>query len=105
MDAPEDTPEAKKRILILGGGFAGAYTALHLEKILGGRPDVEVTLIARENFILFTPMLHEVAGGDVEVTDIVYSLRNMLRHTQVTIADVEAIDLSKKQVRIVHSGL
>jgi len=105
MDAPEDTPEAKKRILILGGGFAGAYTALHLEKILGGRPDVEVTLIARENFILFTPMLHEVAGGDVEVTDIVYSLRNMLRHTQVTIAEVEEIDLVKKQVRIAQDGL
>jgi NADH:quinone reductase (non-electrogenic) len=99
-----ETSAAKKRILILGGGFAGAYTALHLEKRLGGRPDVDVTLIARENFILFTPMLSEVAGGDVEVMDIVYSLRKMLRRTHVTIADVEMIDLAKKQVRIVHSG-
>ncbi len=99
------SPEAKKRILILGGGFAGAYTALHLEKLLGGRPDVEVTLVAKENFILFTPMLHEVAGGDVEVTDIVYSLRQMLRHTRVTIADIEAIDLVKKQVRVAQNGL
>jgi NADH:quinone reductase (non-electrogenic) len=90
--------------LILGGGFAGAYTALHLEQRLGRRPDVDVTLIAKENFILFTPMLSEVAGGEVEVMDIVYSLRKMLRHTQVTIADVEAIDLAKKQVRILHSG-
>jgi NADH dehydrogenase len=94
----------KKRILILGGGFAGAYTALHLEKRLGGRPDVEVKLIAKENFVLFTPMLSEVAGDDLEVTDIIYSLRKMLRHTQVMIADVEAIDLARKQVRIVHSG-
>jgi NADH:ubiquinone reductase (H+-translocating) len=99
-----ETSTAKKRILILGGGFAGAYTALHLEKRLGGRKDVEVKLIAKENFVLFTPMLSEVAGGDVEVTDIVYSLRMMLRHTQVTIAEVEAIDLAKKQVRIVQSG-
>lgn len=94
----------KKRILILGGGFAGAYTALHLEKQLGDRTDIEVKLIAKENFVLFTPMLSEVAGGDVEVTDIVYSLRMMLRHTQVTIAEVEAVDFVRKQVRIVQSG-
>jgi len=96
---------AKKRILILGGGFAGAYTAQHLEKRLGGMPDVEIMLVSRENFVLFTPMLHEVAGSDVEVTDIVQPLRKMLRRTRVAIADVEAIDLAKKQVRIRHSGL
>jgi NADH:quinone reductase (non-electrogenic) len=96
---------AKKRILILGGGFAGAYTALHLEKRLARILDVEITLVARENFVLFTPMLHEVAGADVDVTDIVQPLRKMLRHTHVLIADVQAIDLAKKQVRAWHSGL
>jgi NADH:ubiquinone reductase (H+-translocating) len=100
-----ESSAAKKRILILGGGFAGAYTAQHLEKRLGGMPDVEIMLVSRENFVLFTPMLHEVAGSDVEVTDIVQPLRKMLRHTRVAIADVEAIDLAKKQVRIRHSGL
>lgn len=99
------TPAAKKRILILGGGFAGAYTALHLEKRLADSSGAEITLIAKENFLLFTPMLHEVAGGDVAVTDIVQPLRKMLRHTRVLIADVEAIDLAGKQVRIRHSGL
>src|SRR5262245_35241378 len=100
-----DSPGAKKRIVILGGGFAGAYTALHLEKRLAGAPDVEIVLIAKENFVLFTPMLHEVAGGDVEVTDIVQPLRKMLRRTRMAIADIEAIDLDKKQVRIMHNGL
>ena len=100
-----ETSAAKKRILILGGGFAGAYTALHLEKRLTGASDAEITLIAKENFLLFTPMLHEVAGGDVAVTDIVQPLRKMLRHTRVLIADVEAIDLAGKQVRVRHSGL
>jgi NADH dehydrogenase FAD-containing subunit len=65
----------------LGGGFAGAYAARELEKRLRGAPGVEVVLVARENFVLFTPMLHEVAGGDVAVTDIVQPLRKMLRHT------------------------
>ena len=62
-------------------------------------------LVSRENFVLFTPMLHEVAGADVSVTDIVQPLRKMLRRTHVAIADVEAIDLANKQVRIRHSGL
>src|ERR1700752_5147025 len=100
-----DSSARKKRILILGGGFAGAYTALHLEKRLGGTPDVEIMVVSRENFVLFTPMLHEVAGGDVAVTDIVQPLRKMLRHTRVGIADVEAIHLVKKQVQVRHSRL
>ncbi len=99
------TTAPKKRVVILGGGFAGAYTALHLEKRLGRRPDVEVILVAKENFILFTPMLHEVAGSDVAVTDIVQPLRGMLRHTRVGVAEIEAIDLGKKQVRISHSDV
>ena len=96
---------AKKRILILGGGFAGAYTAQHLEKQLRGATDVEIALVAKENFVLFTPMLHEVAGGDVAVADIVQPLRKMLRYTRLAIAEVEVIDLAKKLVRIRHSGM
>jgi NADH:ubiquinone reductase (H+-translocating) len=99
------TAAGKRRILILGGGFAGAYAALHLEKRLGRAADVEVVLVSRENFVLFTPMLHEVAGADLAVTDIVQPLRKMFRHTRVVIADVEAIDLATRQVRIRHRDL
>src|SRR6476620_8208720 len=94
-----------KRILILGGRRVITKKTKHLEKRVAGTTDVEITLVSGENFGLFTPMLHEVAGGDVEVTDIVQPLRKMLRHTRVAIADIEAIDLDKKQVRIMHSGL
>jgi NADH dehydrogenase len=92
------------RILILGGGFAGAYTAQHLEKRLAGVSDVEILLVAKENFVLFTPMLHEVAGSDVSVTDVVRPLRKMLRRTRLLVVDVESIDLIRKQVRVVHPG-
>jgi NADH dehydrogenase len=78
---------------------------LHLEKRLASERDVEIMLVSRKNFVLFTPMLHEVAGADVSVTDIVQPLRKMLRRTHVAIADVEAIELANKQVRIRHSGL
>jgi NADH:ubiquinone reductase (H+-translocating) len=94
-----------KRIVILGGGFAGAYAARRLEKHFGGSDDLEVVLVSQENFILFTPMLHEVAGSDVGVTDVVQPLRKMLRRTRIVIAEVEAIDLAKKQVRIHHPDL
>ena len=99
------TTGAKRRILILGGGFAGAYTALHLEKRLAGVPGVEIVLAAKENFVLFTPMLHEVAGGDVAVTDVVQPLRKMLRRTRVLIVDIEAIDLAGKRVRLLQRDL
>jgi NADH dehydrogenase len=49
-----------KRILILGGGFGGIYAALRLEKVKAQRPELEVTLVTRENYFLFTPMLPEV---------------------------------------------
>jgi len=52
---------ALHRVLILGGGFGGIYAALELEKVLARHEDLEVTLVTRDNFFLFTPMLHEVA--------------------------------------------
>jgi len=100
----ESSP-TKKRILILGGGFAGAYTALSLQKAVSGMRDVEVMLVSQENFVLFTPMLHEVAGSDAAPADVVQPLRKMLRHTGVLIGDVETIDLEKKQVRVRQSDL
>ena len=92
----------KTKIVIAGGGFAGLYAAKYLDKHLARRPDVEVTLIARENFILFTPMLHEVAAGDLAPGDIVNPLRRILRHVNVIEADVQDVDLSARKVRCVH---
>jgi NADH dehydrogenase len=89
----------------LGGGFAGAYTAKHLLKRLRGVPDVEIALISKENYLLFTPMLHEVAGSDVAVTGIVQPLRKMLHRSRVGIAEVETIDLIKKRVRVRQKDL
>src|SRR5438874_10365608 len=89
------------RIVIAGGGFAGLYAAMHFDKRLARRADVEVTLISRENFILFTPMLHEVAAGDLYPGDIVNPLRRILRHVKFVEAEVQAIDLSERRIRCV----
>src|SRR5215475_10667918 len=86
------------RIVIAGGGFAGLYAAIQFDKRLARRADMEVTLISSENFILFTPMLHEVAAGDLYPGDIVSPLRRILRHVRVFEADVQAVDLNARRV-------
>lgn len=65
----------RRRALIFGVGFAGLTIAMELEKKFGHDPSVEVTLVNRENFFLFTPMLHEVAASDLDLTTIPSCLR------------------------------
>jgi NADH:ubiquinone reductase (H+-translocating) len=60
-----------------------------------------VTLISRENFILFTPMLHEVAAGDLYPGDIVNPLRRILDHVKVVEAEVQVIDLNPRRVHCI----
>jgi NADH:quinone reductase (non-electrogenic) len=94
----------KKRVLILGGGFGGVYAALELEKRLGRDRHVEVTLVNRENFFLFTPMLHEVAASDLDLTNIVSPVRKLLRRTDFFEGDVIGLDLSAKTVSLIHGS-
>src|SRR5437870_4045520 len=81
-----------RRIVVLGGGFAGVYAARHLEKTFARDPAVEITLVSRDNFFLFTPMLHEVAASDLDIPHIVRPLRTLLHRTTILIGDGEAID-------------
>ncbi|HEU4342108.1 MAG TPA: NAD(P)/FAD-dependent oxidoreductase [Candidatus Binatia bacterium] len=90
------------KILILGGGFGGLYTALELEKALGDEPGIEITLVNRENFFLFTPMLHEVAASDLDITTIVNPIRKLLRRTNFFDGEVKSIDLANKKVTVSH---
>lgn len=92
----------KKQILILGGGFGGLYTALHLEKMLAKADDIEITLINNENFFLFTPMLHEVAASDLDITHIVSPVRKLLKRVKFFDGEIENIDLHKKSVKVSH---
>src|SRR5436190_15555507 len=92
----------KTKIVIAGGGFGGLYAAEHFDKTLARRDDVEVTLISRENFILFTPMLHEIAAGDLSASDIVNPLRRILHYVKFVEADVQAVDLNTRKIRCVH---
>src|SRR5882672_5385774 len=85
-----------KRILIVGGGFAGLTVAMELERKLARDPSVEITLVNRENYFLFTPMLHEVAASDLDLTTIVNPVRKMLRHVNFLAGEVNQMISSKR---------
>lgn len=92
----------KNHILILGGGYAGVYTALELEKALRHSADFTVTLISKENFFVFEPMLPEVASGSLDPRHIVNPIRHLLRRTRFCTADVQSIDLENRRVTVAH---
>ena len=92
----------KTRIVILGGGFAGLHAAIHLDDTLARDPSVEITLVNRDNFFLFTPMLHEVAASDLDLTNIVNPVRKLLKRVHFFEGEVECIDLERKTVQVSH---
>jgi NADH dehydrogenase len=92
----------RKHIIILGGGFGGLHAALYLEKSLAQDQDVAITLVNRDNFFLFTPMLHEVAASDLDITHIVNPVHKLLKHVDFFAGEVESIDLVAKRVVVSH---
>ena len=92
----------KPRVLILGGGFGGMYAALEFERALERGAQLDVTLVNHDNFFLFTPMLHEVAASDLDITNIVSPIRKLLRRVTFFHGEIEAIDLVHKRVGLSH---
>src|SRR5215475_7307766 len=89
------------RILILGGGFGGVYTALTLEQLLGNdlrRGAVELTLVNRENYMVFQPMLPEVISGSIGLVDTITPIRRLCPNTNLYTRQIETIDLERRVV-------
>ena len=82
--------EGPKRVLILGGGFAGVYTARLLERVLKPH-EAEITLVNRENYWVYQPMLPEVISGSIGLTDVVSPIRRLCPRTRLVMREVEAI--------------
>lgn len=91
------------RIVILGGGFAGMYTARGLEKVFHNDPVVDITLISRNNYMVFTPLLPEVAGNSIGERHAVTPLRAFFCKTQVHVAEITRIDLVDQQVHVTYA--
>src|SRR3954454_3683973 len=89
--------DARAGILILGGGFAGAYVG----RLLGARG---ATIVSRENFMLYTPLLPEAASGTLEPRHTVVPLRVMCRDAELLLGDVSAVDLEAHTATIATEG-
>ncbi|MBA3653241.1 MAG: FAD-dependent oxidoreductase, partial [Actinobacteria bacterium] len=87
-------------VLIVGGGFGGAFAARRLEQLLRGRGE-RVLLVAGENFFLFSPLLPEAASGTLEPRHAVIPLREFLPRTAVLTGRVTALDPAARRATIV----
>ncbi len=87
------------RIVVLGGGFAGAYCVKQLEKHIGAR-DVTVTLINDRNYFVFTPMLVEAATSALEPRHVIVPLRGFLSSSDLVMAEIENINLNSQTVTV-----
>ncbi len=84
--------ERKIRILILGGGFAGIGCTRRLESYFKNDSGIEIVLVNEDNFLLFTPMLPQVASGTIETRHIVIPIRTLLKKTQFYEGEIKNID-------------
>jgi NADH dehydrogenase len=89
----------RPRIAVVGGGFAGVYTALALERALARRDDFELVLVNKENYFVFQPMLPEVLSGSIGILDVVSPIRRLLPRTELHVREVESIDLARREIR------
>ncbi len=83
----------KKKIVIVGGGFGGVYTYLNLWKKINISL-TELVLISKKNYFLFTPLLHEVATGSVNQSNIIQPLREILKPGPGSIMEEEVLSIN-----------
>ncbi|MFZ0184660.1 MAG: NAD(P)/FAD-dependent oxidoreductase [Nitrosotalea sp.] len=90
----------RKKILVLGGGFAGIEVLRRLESKFENDFTVDINMISKDNFFLFTPMLPEVVSGMIETQHIVTPVRAFCKRARFYEATIRSVDFQKKQVTI-----
>ena len=94
----------KKKIVILGGGFAGVECTRQLESKFGNDSEVELVMVSEDNFLLFTPMLPQVASGMIETRHIVLPIRTICKKTKFYEGRIKNIDPFGKLVNLWGTG-
>lgn len=94
--------DKKTKILVLGGGFGGLETVNILEKRFSNDDNIEITLVDRNNYLIFTSMLAEVVASSIEPQHCVVPLRECLNKASFKELEVKNIDLDNKKVECFH---
>jgi len=92
--------ESAHRVVVVGGGFAGLQAVRGLR-----RAPVEVTLVDRQNYSLFQPLVYQVATGALSPAEIAVPLRSIFRrqrNTRVVLAEVTGVDMERREVVLDH---
>jgi len=90
---------APPRILVLGGGYVGLYTALRLQSRLR-RGEADVTVVDPQSYMTYQPFLPEASAGSLSPRHVVVPLRSVLRRCRVVNARVVAMDHERRHVRL-----
>ncbi|MGW7413395.1 NAD(P)/FAD-dependent oxidoreductase [Streptomyces sp. NPDC054863] len=94
------------RILVVGGGYVGMYTALHLQRKLkrrlaaGGDGSVEITVVTPDPYMTYQPFLPEAAAGSISPRHVVVPLRRVLPHCRIVIGEANSIDHEKRTATV-----
>ena len=88
------------RILVLGGGFAGVFTTLELQRLFKRRRDVELHFVSDENYFVFQPLLPEIVACGIEPGHILNPIRQLCRHAHFHRGNVTKIDLDRRSVSL-----
>lgn len=91
---------SKQRVVIIGGGFGGAFTAKYLRRYAAR--DFEIELINTTNYFVFQPLLPEVASATISAPDAVTPLRYMLPGVKFRMAEVTGVDLDAGKIRLLQ---
>ncbi len=94
------TAASGKQIIILGAGFGGRAVASELARLLPAASDIAITLIDEDNFLLFTPMLTEAAGGELDPRHIAVPVRQLPKRIRFVQGSVQKIDLASRSVTL-----
>ena len=95
---------SRTRVVILGGGFAGVECTKRLESYFQDDWDVELVLVSENNFLLFTPMLPQVASGMVETSHIITPIRAICEAATFYEGSIKNIDPYEKLVNLYGTG-
>ncbi|HEV2488543.1 MAG TPA: NAD(P)/FAD-dependent oxidoreductase [Candidatus Acidoferrales bacterium] len=99
--------EMTRRIVVLGSGFAGMQAVVELDRLFRRAPDYELLLIGRQNYVLFTPLLPQIASSQIDPRHIAQAVRDVRgrRNFRFLRDSVRAIDLANRRIELTSGSV